>query len=180
MTSRIVHGVLLLAVLSACGGDDTPQSLSQAGDSAATTPPLVSAPPPAATGAPATTTPPAPRGGGQPAVPAMDAAAASELASARHVFTVQVGSFQNDATAQSLRARLERDGVPAWTAPGRLYEEDYTRVRVGAAVSAGEARAVADKVRSKYRWPVWIAVVDDKSTVTVEMLNATRSYAGGM
>lgn len=178
--------VLLLAAATACGGDDTPETVQvqQASDSAPVASPA-SPPPAGALSAPGS---PAPSGGrtagsaagtGSPGASTAVAAANAEVANASRLRTVQVASFINPATAQALVVRLERDGVPAWTATTTVGGEQFTRVRVGAAVTAAEARALANRITAQYSWPVWITLVENRSAVSGSVLAASRSYAEG-
>lgn len=188
MNRRVAGSILILAIASACGGDEAPQSLQN--DSAAIQP-VATTPAPAPTGTKgatggtagtggATTKAPSQPAGAEQRDPAADVAArdAAELQSAQRLRTVQVGSFLNAATAEALRARLERDGLPVWTAPTRYAGEDFTRVRVGVATNGAEARALAEKIRARYRWPVWITLVENRAQVPANALTATRSFAG--
>ena len=191
MNRRVAGSILILAIASACGGDEAPQSLQN--DSAAVQP-VATPPAPAPTGTKgatggtggtagtggATTKAPSQPAGAAQRDPAADVAArdAAELQSAQRLRTVQVGSFLNAATAEALRARLERDGLPVWTATTRYAGEDFTRVRVGVATNGAEARALAEKIRARYKWPVWITLVENRAQVPANALTATRSFAG--
>jgi cell division protein FtsN len=186
MNHRVTGSILVLAIATACGGDEAPQSLQS--DSPAAQP-LASTPAPAPTGTAGTTgatgsgtgtkAPSQPAGAVQ-RDPAADVAArdAAELQSAQRLRTVQVGSFLNAATAEALRARLERDGLPVWTATTRYAGEDFTRVRVGVATNGAEARTLAEKIRAQYKWPVWITLVENRAQVPANALTATRSFTG--
>jgi cell division septation protein DedD len=193
MNRRIVQGIILLAVASACGRDEAPQSLQQADSlaagaagpaGAATTPATTPAPAGGGTGTKAPAPSPAPTPSREDAERAAAASEASELAAAPRLRTVQVASFISGSRARALQARLERDGVPAWTStmvtPVVEGGETFTRVRVGVATTGAEARELADKIRAKYNWPVWITLVEDRSALPPNALRATRSFVGGM
>jgi cell division septation protein DedD len=166
MKGRIAAIVVATAVLSGCNKDkaaDVPVQ-QQAAD---TTPLTKSAPAPATKAVP---TPP------RPAPPSPEALAATELANATMVRTVQVGSFPNAAAAQWWAAELQKNGIPAYTTTARVDSTDVTRLRIGAALTAAEARAIADKIHARYKWPVWITMVEDKSVLPANALFASRNY----
>jgi cell division protein FtsN len=183
MRHQLVLSVIVLAATAACKRDapanDTAQQgvASKAVDSA-----LRSAPAPA----PAGTKAPTPGGTKAPARPAAaptvaptPAPASTELASARTVYTVQVASYLNGATAQAQKARLERAGVPAWTATATVGGQEFTRVRIGAATNAADARAVANKIQATYHYPVWVTRVENRAALPGDALSVTRAYASG-
>lgn len=174
MKHAIVSTLVVLVAVSACNRDkpaDAPQQ-----QAAAPTPPLRDTTPPSATKTPASS-PTGTKAPAQPASVGRAGGASSELASARRVFTVQVAAYLNAATAQSQRARLERAGVPVWTATATVGGQDFTRVRVGATTTLEEARALADKLRATYHWPVWITTVENRTALPADALSATRTYA---
>jgi len=186
MNRRIVQSIVLLAVASACGRDEAPQSLQQADSpaagaagpaGAATTPATTPAPTGGGTGTKAPA--PAPAPSREDAERAAAAAETAELAAAPRLRTVQVASFISGSRARALQARLERDGVPAWTStmvtPVVEGGETFTRVRIGVATTGAEARELADRIRAKYNWPVWITLVEDRSALPPNALRATRS-----
>jgi cell division septation protein DedD len=185
MKHAIVSTLVVLVAVSACNRDkpaDAPQQ-----QAAAPTPPLRDTTPPSATKTPASSaagtgapasSPTGTKAPAQPASVGRAGGASSELASARRVFTVQVAAYLNAATAQSQRARLERAGVPVWTATATVGGQDFTRVRVGATTTLEEARALADKLRTTYHWPVWITTVENRTALPADALSATRTYAG--
>jgi cell division septation protein DedD len=168
MKGRIA-AIVVTAMLVACGKDkaaDVPVQ-QQAAD---TTPLTKAAPAPATKTAP----PPAPR----PAPPSPEALAAAELASATLVRTVQVGAFPSATAATWWASELQKQGIPAYTTTARVDSAEVTRLRIGAALTAAEARAIADKIHERYKWPVWITMVDDKSVLPANALFASRTYAG--
>jgi len=170
MRRSLAGVVVAVAVLSGCNRDkaaDVPVQ-QQATDSA----PLTTSAPAAA---PATKTAPAPAPA-RPAPPSPEALAAAELAVATRVHTVQVGSFPNAAAAEWWAKELQRQGIPAYTTTGSFAGEPSTRLRVGATLSAAEARAVANKIHARYKWPIWITTVTDKSELPPNALFATRNY----
>ena len=95
------------------------------------------------------------------------------------MYTVQVASYLNPVTALAHKARLERAGIPAWTVTATVGGQEFTRVRIGAATSAADARAVADKIRATLHYPVWITTVGDRTVLPGDALTVTRAYAAG-
>lgn len=168
MRRSTVGVVVAVAILSGCNKDeaaDVPVQ-QQAADS---TPLTASAP----AAAPATKTAPAPA---RPAPPTPEALAAAELAVASQVHTVQVGSFPNAAAAEWWARELQRQGIPAYTVPGSFAGEPSTRLRIGATLSGAEARVVANKIQARYKWPVWITTVPDRSALPENALILTRNF----
>jgi DedD protein len=180
MRHQLVLSAIVLATTAACKRDQPANATAQQGvASKAVDSALRSAPPPATAGS---KTPAASPGSKAPARPAATPTAASanaELASAPTVYTVQVASYLNAATAQAQKARLERAGVPAWTATATVGGQEFTRVRIGAATSAADARAVANKILATYHYPVWVTRVENRAVLPSDVLTVTRSYAGG-
>lgn len=179
MRHHLVLSAIVLAATAACKRDEPADATAQQGvASKAVDSALRSAPPPAAGGT-QTTAPAGTKAPARPAAAPTAAPASTELASARTVYTVQVASYLNAATAQAHKARLERAGVPAWTATATVGGQEFTRVRIGAATSAADARAVADKIQATYHYPVWVTTVENRAVLAADVLTVTRSYAGG-
>lgn len=104
------------------------------------------------------------------------APASAELAEARHVRTVQVSSYEKEAPALWWVAELKKQGIPAYTTKATVDGKEWTRIRVGAAVSGADAHMLADKIHAVYKWPTWIVMVEDKSELPSDALSATRAY----
>ncbi|HEX6928887.1 MAG TPA: SPOR domain-containing protein [Gammaproteobacteria bacterium] len=68
-------------------------------------------------------------------------------------WTVQVGSFSNDANAERLAARLRELGFPAYVSRFEDGNTVHHRVRVGGFPSRDAAQAEADAVREKTGQP---------------------------
>jgi len=96
-------------------------------------------------------------------------------------YTAQIGAFLEPGTARSLMARLERQGVPVWTTNAVVAGREYHRVRIGAAETMEEARALRERIRRSYSWPVWIAPLGraELEEVPPEAVGATRVWVGG-
>ena len=166
MKGRFAAFVAVTVALAACGKDkgaDVPVQQQ----SADTTPLTKSAPAPATKAAP-----PRPA----PATPSPEALAAAELAKAAMVRTVQVASFPNAAAAQWWVTELQKNGIPAYATTARVDSTTVTRLRVGAALTGAEARAIADRIHARYKWPVWITTVEDKAALPPNALFASRNY----
>lgn len=160
---KLAGMLIAVAVLSGCNRDKPAEVPVQQQSSDST--PLTK------TAMPATKAP-APR----PAAPTPEQLAATELANATIVRTVQVGSYPNAAEAKWWVGELQRQGIPAYTTEGSFASEPSTRLRIGAALTGAEARALADKIHARYKWPVWITTVKDKSELPANALIATRNY----
>lgn len=68
---------------------------------------------------------------------------------------VQVGAFGARDAAESLRARLEKAGFPAYLAP-TAQSGDHWRVRVGPYPSRDEATRVAHRLEQGQKLPTWV------------------------
>ena len=159
---------IVLVVAAACGKDKAPDAV----------PVQQGANPPA--GATTTAATPAPAPAPRPAAPAPPADPdATELASAARVRTVQVGAFPDAETARWWVAELQRQGIPAYFTTTMVNGQEVNRLRVGAATTPDVAHALAARIQARYRWPVWITMVDDKSVLPKGVLTASRSYAAG-
>ena len=112
----------------------------------------------------------------RPATPNPAAVAAAELAAAPRVRTVQVGAYPEAAGAKWWVAELQRQGIPAYTVTTTVARQEVTRLRIGAALTGAEARAVAERIHARYKWPTWITMVDDRSPLPANALSATRAY----
>lgn len=159
--------LVLALVVAACNRDKPEAVPVQQGDTAEAPALSKSAP------APVTRAPAAPA---RPMV-TPEAAASAELAKAAMVRTVQVASFPSASMAKWWAQKLQGEGIPAYVTTARVDTEDVHRLRIGAAVTAAEARALAGRIRAQYHWPTWVTVVDDKAAVTGAMLLTSRSYA---
>jgi cell division septation protein DedD len=159
--------VLFALVLAACNRDKPEAVPVQQGDSAPANPALTKS-------APATKAPAAPA---RPVI-TPEAAAAAELAKATNVRTVQVASFPTASMARWWAQKLQGDGIPAYVSVAQLDSVEVFRLRIGAAVSGAEARAIADRIRAQYHWPTWITTVSDRSALPANALLASRTYAG--
>jgi cell division septation protein DedD len=155
----VVSAVVLMA---ACGKDAEPDAAVEQ-QAAAPTP------------APATKAAPAPR----PAAPSAEALAATELANAPRVRTVQVSAYPNAPAARWWVQELQRQGIPAYVTTASVDGQEYTRLRIGAAVTGAEARAIAEKIHARYDWPTWIVMVEDKTELPANALSLSRTYVGG-
>jgi cell division septation protein DedD len=179
MDHRIVRAFAALTLLAACGRDKEPEAVpvQQPADTApAPAAPSQGAAPAAgsATGAKAPSTGSASRPGA-----GAESAAAAELARAPQVYTVQVAALTNPTQARWWVAELQRQGVPAYFTTTMVNGEEVSRLRIGATLTPGEARSVAQRIQSRYSWPVWITTVPDRSVLPPNALPATRAYAGG-
>jgi cell division protein FtsN len=193
MNRRIVQLVIVLGAVTACNRDKEPASLTQQppadslarpndstklasnatkGAATKSAPTGTKSAPAGGTTNPARPTGGAPAGGGVVPERARDAG----LTSASRLWTVQVGSFADPANASGMRDRLAALGVPVWTATTTVNGQQFTRVRVGVTTNTDDVRALANRLRTEYRWQVWLAMVEDKSMVPDDMLTQTQNY----
>lgn len=100
------------------------------------------APPPPAKAAAAA---PAPAARGPAATPAPPAAAASE---GNRRFVVQVGAFADEASARSVRQRIERLGLKTYTQEVEVQGQRRIRVRIGPFESQQHAVKVLDTLKA--------------------------------
>ena len=163
---RIAGMMVAVAALSACNRDKAPEVPVEQ-QPANPAPATKAAPPPPTKAAPA----PA-----RPAPPSPEALAAAELANAPRVRTVQVAALPDAATARWWVGELQKQGLPAYVTTAIVDSQEVTRLRIGAALSADEARALAAKIQARYKWPAWITMVEDKSALPANALFATRNY----
>jgi cell division septation protein DedD len=169
-----------LTLLAACGRDKEPEAVpvQQPADTA----PAPAAPSQGAGAAAGSATgakaPPAGPAASRPGAGA-ESAAAAELARAPQVYTVQVAALTNPTQARWWVAELQRQGVPAYFTTTMVNGEEVSRLRIGAALTPAEARSVAQRIQSRYSWPVWITTVPDRSVLPANALAATRAYAAG-
>lgn len=162
-----VAGSVLLVAVSGCGKDKTPAPAAARPDTlTAGAVPLGKSPAASSTKAAAAPS---------RATPTPESSAAAELTSAPTVRTVQVAALPS-GTAAWWANELQRQGIPAYTTSATVNGEAVTRLRIGAAVTADEARAVADKIHARYQWPTWIVTVDDRTQLPANALLATRRY----
>jgi cell division septation protein DedD len=165
--SRPAFVMLALVALTACNRDKPEAVPVQQGDSAPANPALTKS-------APVTRAPAAPA---RPVI-TPEAAAAAELAKATNVRTVQVASFPSASMARWWAQKLQGEGIPAYVSVAQLDSMEVFRLRIGAAVSGAEARAIADRIRAQYHWPTWITTVSDRAALPANALLASRTYAG--
>lgn len=158
----ILGAVLTLAV-AACGAGE------KADDSSATT---ATQPPSQPATQPATQPParPEPEPEPQPVRPAVPEG---------RLYTVQVASFITQDSARIWAARLERRGLPVWTDQAIVGGRMFHRLRVGASPSLAEARSLGEQIRREYRWPVWIAPVEDNAEVPPNAISRTNALVSG-
>lgn len=164
-----ILGAVLVLVIAACG----------AGDKAEETPAATAVQPPAQ---PATQPPsrpaPQPESESRPEAPPEPEPAPPAVPEGR-LYTVQVGSFISPDSARVWAERLERRGLPVWTEQAVVGGRRFHRVRVGATPSLAEARRLGDQIRRDYRWPVWIAPVEDNGAVPANAISRTHSLVSG-
>lgn len=103
---------------------------------------------------------------------------AADLAAATNVRTVQVAAYPTASPANWWVGELKRQGIPGYVLQSTVGGQVVYRVRIGATLTGAEARLVAEKIHARYHWPTWITMVDDKSVLPQDELQATRAYVG--
>lgn len=162
---RIVLGVLVLAVAASCKGKDEAV-------------PVASKAPPPETASKAPARPQGTtRASGTPAATPAANADAAALAAAKQVFTVQVAALR-EAEAKWWVAELQRQQIPAYWTTATVGGNEVIRLRIGAALSGTEARAIADRISARYKWPTWVTTVDDRAVLPANVLSSSRTYSG--
>lgn len=95
------------------------------------------------------------------------------------MYTVQIASFTDAATARDWAARLRGEDLPVWVSEVRIGERTYHRVRVGAAPTIESARRVGALLHSRYDWPVWIAPLTAEDRIPANAVRDTRRIIEG-
>ena len=156
---RLLTALTLAALLAGCGGDEPEQPPTQQ--------PEESAQPPAAV-------PAAPR-------PEADTGAQAEPESGpearvgdRRLYTVQVAAFLNAVTAREWTERLKDQEIPVWSSTARVDGRMYHRLRLGALPELSDARRLADMIRARHHWPVWIAPLEPSDRLPLNAVQRTR------
>lgn len=93
-------------------------------------------------------------------------------------YAVQLGAFEREANAQSLREALEGAGFPVWTGETGTSGVTLLRVRVGATTTVADARRLVDAIRDRLPAApdsVWIAPLGTEGGASEEMMTATRA-----
>jgi cell division septation protein DedD len=109
------------------------------------------------------------RGPGTPAGPPED----------RPRFTVQLGSFVETATATRWAERLSERGLPVWLLRLQIQGEGVRRIRVGAAMTEGDAGRLAEALRVEFGWSTRVDRIGDGEDVPPGALGRTRAYLTG-
>jgi cell division septation protein DedD len=92
----------------------------------------------------------------------------------RRLYSIQVGSFLDSASANQLVERLRSEGWPVWSAVVQVGGRSFHRVRVGALRTVDEARLLGTLVTRRYGWPIWLAPVTPGDAPPANAIEATR------
>jgi hypothetical protein len=92
------------------------------------------------------------------------------------LYTVQLFTFVEAATADRWAALLRERGVPVWQLESVIKGERVSRVRVGALPSEVEARALASALERDYGWAVWVDEVEATERVPADAVARTRIF----
>lgn len=120
--------------------------------------------------------PPGPRAG--EASTSAGATSAGE-AEPRPRYTVQVGAFTDVGTATALTERLQREGLPVWTAMEEAGGETFYRVRVGAVNTMTAARQLGRLLETKYGQAWWVAPITSSERLPRNAAADTRRALSG-
>lgn len=164
-----ILGAVLVLVVAACG----------AGDRAEETPSTTAVQPPAQPDRQPPSQPTSQPGREPRLEPVSEPEPAPPAVPEGRLYTVQVGSFISPDSARVWAERLERRGLPVWTEQAVVGGRRFHRVRVGATPSLAEARRLGDQLRRDYRWPVWIAPVEDNADVPANAISRTHALVSG-
>lgn len=157
------HGwiLTLTLVLAACGAGEQPSQSDAAASESAAPPRPQAAPQPSP--APAT----------EPEAPA-----AASVPTVRRLYTVQVAAFLSADSARLWSERLSERGLPVWVTEAQVGGRSYHRLRVGAHPDLAEVRKLARRIGREYKWPVWVAPVENTTMVPADAVAETRALLG--
>lgn len=92
------------------------------------------------------------------------------------LYTVQLFTFIEAATADRWSALLRERGLPVWQLETVIHGERVSRVRVGALQSEVEARRLASAIERDYGWAVWVDRVDADEPVPADAVARTGHF----
>lgn len=156
---RLLTALTLAALLAGCGGDEPEPPPTQQ--------PEESAQPPAAV-------PAAPRPEADTGAQAEPEPGAEARVGDRRLYTVQAAAFLNAVTAREWTERLQDQEIPVWTSTARVDGRMYHRLRLGAVPELSDARRLADMIRARHHWPVWIAPLEPSDRLPLNAVQRTR------
>ena len=156
---RLLTALTLTALLAGCGGDEPEPAPTQQPDESAQPPAAVPAAP-----RPEPDTAAEPESGPEPGTRVGD----------QRLYTVQVAAFVNAVTAREWTERLQDQRIPVWTSTARVDGRMFHRLRLGALPELSEARRLADMIRARHHWPVWVAPLDPSDRLPLNAVQRTR------
>lgn len=95
------------------------------------------------------------------------------------LYTVQVGAFLEQETAQVWQERLASQGLPVWISIAELGGQTFYRLRVGAVPTVAEARRLGTRLTGRYDWPVWVAPLTPADRMPQGAVEETRRILQG-
>ncbi len=95
------------------------------------------------------------------------------------LYTVQVAAFDTPDEARLWADRLSQRGYPAWTTRAVVNGRTFHRLRIGASPSVSETRGLGERITREFRWPFWIAPVEDAVAVPADAVSRTHSLVSG-
>lgn len=107
------------------------------------------------------------------------AAAPAGEADAAALFTVQVGSYVEAATAARWAALLRERDIPVWLLQTAINGERVSRVRIGAARSEADARSLAAALEREFGWSVHVDRIAPGERYPEDAVAATRAFLYG-
>ncbi|MFP4624529.1 MAG: SPOR domain-containing protein [Gemmatimonadota bacterium] len=94
------------------------------------------------------------------------------------LYTVQIGSLVEAATAKRWAERLGERGIPAWLLHSQVAGQPVSRVRVGALRSESEARGLAVALEREYGWDVRVDRVAAGELIPGDAVRRTTEFLG--
>lgn len=92
------------------------------------------------------------------------------------LYTVQIFTFVEAATADRWAARLRERNVPVWLLDSVLQGQRVSRVRVGALESEAEARSLAATLERDYGWTAWVDRIEADEPMQANAVRETRAF----
>lgn len=176
---RLLPVLALTTLLVGCGGDEPEPAPTQEPAAQPAQQPSAQQPaaeqPAAETGA-ETESPGATPGSETDARPAAPSGAGPETrVGDQRLYTVQVAAFLNAVTAREWADRLRGQDMPVWTSTATVEGRTFHRLRIGALPELSDTRRLADLIRDRYHWPVWIAPLTASDRLPVNAVQQTRA-----
>lgn len=92
----------------------------------------------------------------------------------QRLYTVQVAAFLNAVTAREWVERLRDQQIPVWTSTAEVEGRTFHRLRLGALPELPATYRLADRIRARYDWPVWVAPLTPSDRLPAGAVEQTR------